>query len=105
MERTHDPDVVVEHREPPDGHGHHGMVRYRRLSDGRRWEVHGHCDYRGNCLIGADIDGEIVRDHAHLEEIRRRKDVDRLISEMDVPVTPEFGGCCPFRFVELERAR
>ena len=76
-----------------------GYVRYRN-SDGRRWEVHGICDRRGDCLIGAEIDGEVIRDYAHLKEIADRKP-GRVDSELDVPVTPEFEGCCPFTFVEL----
>jgi len=97
---TADPDVWIE--ECRDGH-----VRYRRR-DGRRWEVWGKCDRRGDCLIGAVIqtpDGPvIVRDHAHIEELKILLGRGRIDSELDVPVTPEFDGCCPFRFVELERA-
>lgn len=77
-----------------------GYVRYRR-SDGRRWEVYGVCDRRGDCLIGAVIEGEQVRDHAHLAELVERLGRARVDSELDVPVTPEFEGCCPFRYVEL----
>ncbi len=57
-----------------------GYVRYRN-NDGRRWEVHGICDQRGNCWEGAVSPKP----------------------ELDCPVTPEFKGCCPFTFVELER--
>lgn len=95
LQRTADPSVWIEEQRP-------GFVRYRN-SEGRRWEVHGTCDRRGDCLIGAVIDGEQVRDHKHLAEIAVRKP-GRVDSELDVPVTPEFTGCCPFRFVELERA-
>jgi hypothetical protein len=90
---TADPTILIEEHRL-------GYVRYRN-TEGRRWEVHGLCDQRGNCLIGAVIDGVIVRDHAHLTEIAARKS-GRVDSELDVPVTPEFHGCCPFRFVELE---
>ena len=89
---TADPYVVIEEQRE-------GYVRYRNL-DGRRWEVHGTCDKRGNCLIGAVIDGEEVRDLDHLTEIAAKKP-GRIDSELDVPVTPEFSGCCPFTFVEL----
>lgn len=57
---------------------------------------------RGDCLIGAEINGETMRDHAHLEEMKSRLGIDRLGSYMDTPVTPEFKGCCPFTYVELE---
>jgi len=68
---TADPDVVIEDERA-------GYVRYRSLSTGRRWEVTGVCDYRGDCLVGA---------------------IDPLLgprgSRLDVPVTPDFKGCCP----------
>lgn len=92
---TFDPHVFIEEQRP-------GYIRYWRIIDGRRWEVYGTCDYRGDCLIGSSIDGETVRDHAHLNELKTRLGVERLVSEMDVPVTPEFEGCCPFTYVELE---
>jgi len=56
-----------------------GYVRYRNAA-GRRWEVHGICDQRGNCWEGA---------------VGSKPD-------LDCPVTPEFHGCCPFTYVELE---
>lgn len=89
MEPTADPTVFIEERRP-------AYVRYRSLS-GRRWEVHGFCDRRGDCLIGAVIDGVEITSHADLAALGR----DRADSEMDVPVTPEFSGCCPFSYVEL----
>lgn len=92
MEPTADPNIFIEARGD-------GWVRYRRVSDGRRWEVHGVCDRRGDCLIGAVIDGEVIRDHEHLEALGGRPD-----SVLDVPVTPEFRSCCGsdiFRYVEL----
>lgn len=85
---TADPDVVIEDSRP-------GFVRYRRLSTGERWEVTGVCDRRGDCLIGAVIDGEQIRDHAHLAELQRRLGRERIDSELDVPVLPGFKGCCP----------
>lgn len=86
LEATYDPTVFIEEKRE-------GYVRYRNL-EGRRWEVWGSCDYRGDCLIGSVIDGETVRDHAHLEEIKRRLGVERLVSEMDVPVSEDFNSCC-----------
>ena len=57
---------------------HLGYVRYIRPETGQRWEIFGVCDMRGDCLIGA---------------------VDPLLGppegRLDVPVTPEFKGCCP----------
>jgi hypothetical protein len=67
---TADPHTWIEEERP-------NYVRYRS-DDGRRWEIRGTCDYRGDCLIGA---------------------VDPLLgpreTRLDVPVTPEFRGCCP----------
>lgn len=90
MKITADPNVLIE--EEGDG-----WVRYFRITDGRRWEVHGKCDYRGHCLVGAVINGVMVRDLEHLKELGDRPD-----SKLDNPVSPEFKGCCPFTYVELE---
>jgi hypothetical protein len=101
MQPTADPHVAIEeHRD--------GYTRYRRLTDGRRWEVWGYCDRNGACLIGAVIDGYgIVRDHDDIENAKRKLGRDRIDSELDVPVTPEFSTCCGrdrFRYVELDPA-
>lgn len=93
---TADPTVLLEELRE-------GYARYRN-ADGRRWEVHGVCDRRGHCLIGAVIDGETVQDIDHLNALCVRLGTDRPDSRLDVPVTPEFRDCCPFQFVELERA-
>lgn len=96
---TADPNIVIEEQRP-------GYVRYRN-DEGRRWEVHGTCDRRGDCLIGAVIDGETVRSKRHLAGMVKRKGKERIDSEMDVPVTPEFNTCCGadrFTYVELDRA-
>ena len=96
-QRTADPLVVIEEQRP-------GYVRYRN-AEGRRWEVHGTCDRRGDCLIGTFIEGELVEDHAHIERLKRRLGVERLGSAMDTPVTPDFDTCCGrdrFRYVELD---
>jgi hypothetical protein len=95
---TADPHVAIEEQRE-------GYVRYRN-ADGRRWEVHGTCDRRGDCLIGTTLEGELVRDHEHLRALARKHGRERLDSDMDVPVTPEFDTCCGadrFRYVELER--
>lgn len=70
---TCDPDVMIEEQRV-------GYVCYRN-KDGRRWEVWGICDQRGNCSQGA---------------VNTKP-------ELDCPVTPEFKDCCPFTFVELDR--
>ena len=88
MIATSDPFVMIEAQEP-------GYVRYRR-ADGRRWEVFGTCDKRGDCLVGAVIDGETV------ETIERARELALAYNGPDCPVTPEFSGCCPFIYVELE---
>lgn len=85
---TADPFVVIEAQGP-------GYVRYRCTTDGRRWEVTGVCDRRGNCLVGAVINGVQVRDLAHLAEMVASLGKNRIDSDFDVPVTPAFEGCCP----------
>ena len=77
LQETSDPDVLIEEERK-------GYVRYRSISTGRRWEVIGICDYRGHCIEGA------VNPLLGPRETR-----------LDVPVTPEFSGCCPFIFNEL----
>ena len=79
---TADPDVWIEEQ-------HEGYVRYRAL-DGRRWEIEGVCDHRGDCLVGAIVDGEVVT-------AERAPALARSYAGPDVPVTPEFTGCCPLR--------
>jgi hypothetical protein len=73
LQLTCDPFVFIEEKRE-------GYVRYRN-TEGRRWEVHGVCDQRGDCWAGA---------------VGPKP-------ELDCPVTPEFKGCCPFMFVELEK--
>lgn len=72
MQPTCDPTVWIEEQRV-------GYVRYRNDA-GRRWEVHGVCDKRGDCWEGAVGPPP----------------------ELDCPVTPEFTGCCPFTYTELE---
>lgn len=76
MQPTVDPFVWIEEERA-------GYIRYW-ADDGRRWEVHGTCDYRGDCLVGA---------------------VDPLLgprgSRLDVPVGPGFSGCCPLEVTTL----
>lgn len=92
MEPTCDPDIVIEERRP-------GYVRYRR-DDGRRWEVHGTCDRRGDCLVGAVLDDGTIVTREMVDRLRHTD--ERLVSDLDVPVSPEFDSCCPFTYVELE---
>lgn len=70
-----------------------GYVRYR--SSSRRWEVHGVCDHRGDCLVGAVIDGEEVKTLARAHELAVA------YTGLDCPVGPGFSGCCPLRVVVL----
>jgi hypothetical protein len=74
-----------------------GYVRYVRPATGERWEIEGTCDRRGLCMVGAVIDGVQVRDLDHLAQMVLDKGTERLDSELDVAVTPEFTGCCPLR--------
>lgn len=74
LTETCDPFVWIEEKSQ-------GYVRYVNL-EGRRWEVHGVCDQRGDCWEGAVGPAP----------------------ELDCPVTPEFTGCCPFTYVELPPA-
>lgn len=89
--KTADPNVLIEERRP-------GFVRYRHLLTGRRWEVHGVCDRRGDCLVGAVIDTPdgpvLIRSHEHISELQATLGRARVDSELDVPVTPEFDTCC-----------
>lgn len=100
LQPTSDRTVWIEEKRP-------GYTRYIN-QDGRRWEVHGECIRLGYCLIGARIETpqgpEEVRSLGHLKELQRRLGKYRIDSEMDVPVTPEFTGCCEFTYVELEPA-
>ena len=103
MELTADPDIEIEEKQE-------GYVRYRRLSDGRRWEVHGVCDRRGDCMIGVTVQlggSVIVRDHEHLALLAKVFGRERIDSVEDEPVTPEFDTCCGadiFTYVELPPA-
>lgn len=96
MIQTYDPDTWIEEQRQ-------GYVRYRRR-DGRRWEVFGTCDQRGDCLIGTMLDGYgEIRSHDDIARAKAQLGVARLISDLDIPVTPEFTGCCPFTYRELPR--
>jgi hypothetical protein len=96
---TADETVRIEEQRP-------GYVRYQ-ANDGRRWEVRGVCDRRGDCLIGAVIATPYgpteILSHSHIEYLRGLLGTDRLDSELDVPVGPGFSGCCPLEITELIR--
>jgi hypothetical protein len=81
MLSTSDPDILIEEQRE-------GYVRYQHM-DGRRWEVHGVCDKRGNCLVGAVIDDE------YIETTERAHELALAYDGPDVPVGPGFKGCCP----------
>ena len=101
--QTQDIDIVIEERRI-------GCVRYRRLSTGARWEVHGVCTGRGDCIVGSVLaDGTLVRTHEHLGRLKDERGSDFLecMYPLDSPFTPEGvrkGLCCPLTVVELEPA-
>lgn len=82
---TSDPSVFIEERRE-------GYVRYRS-TDGRRWEVHGICDHRRDCLLGVVVDGVLI------ETIEQARALPK--PDLDCPVGPGFHGCCPLKVVEL----
>ena len=86
MEATAEAGVLIEERRS-------GYVRYAGY--GRRWEVYGICDHRGDCIVGAVIDGEFV------STLERAHELAVAYDGPDVPVGPGFEGCCPLRVVEL----
>jgi len=94
---TADDTVRIEEQSP-------GYVRYQ-ASDGRRWEVRGTCDRRGDCLIGATIQtpwGVVeITSRQVLDDLTLELGTDRIDSELDVPVVPGFTGCCPLEITEL----
>jgi hypothetical protein len=108
---TVDPDVVIEAdvdlplaTDPVSGRIGSRSVTYRSLLTGRRWTVLGICDRRGDCMVGAVVNGVTVTDKTVLASDQYRAiDAKRTY---DVPVTPEFAedGCCPFAYLELPRA-
>jgi hypothetical protein len=87
MEPTSDPHVFIEEQRE-------GYVRYVN-DEGKRWEVLGRCDHRGNCLLGAVIDGEEVK------TLERAGELARAYAGPDIPVGPGFSGCCPLEVTEL----
>ncbi len=79
---TIDPCVFIEEE-------YKGYIRYRNIITGRRWEVYGECDYRGECLVGA------------INPILGKRE-----TRLDVPVSPEFSTCCGkdiFTYKELDK--
>jgi|SRR5262252_7884071 len=94
---TADPTVRIEEQSP-------GYVRYQ-ANDGRRWEVRGVCDRRGDCLIGANIQTpwglEEITSKQDLDDLTLELGTDRIDSELDVPVGPGFTGCCPLEVTVL----
>jgi hypothetical protein len=82
-----------------------GYVRYWTL-DGRRWEVHGTCDRRGDCLVGVVVEGfGLIESKRDIGRAKKKLGRERIDSALDVPVTPGFYSCCGaelFTYVELE---
>ena len=89
LEATVDPQVFIEEQSE-------GYVRYQNPVTKKRWEVFGTCDKRGNCLVGATIDGEFI------ETLERAHELAIAYCGDDCPVTPAFKGCCPFTYNELD---
>lgn len=80
-----------------------GYIRYWRDFDNRRWEIHGYCDNRGECMVGAVLDGETITCEA---DITRLIQEGRIDGSLDMPVFPEQKNCCLkaglLRAVELQ---
>lgn len=91
MTPTADPAVFIEYSEE-------GLIRYQDLN-GKRWEVAGICDKRGDCLVGAVIDGETV------QTIERARELALGYAGLDCPVSMGFSGCCPLVVTELPDAQ
>jgi hypothetical protein len=89
---TVDPDIGIEEQRE-------GYILYRRFSTGDRWEVQGVCDKRGNCLVGAVIEGETIT------TIERARELAEAYTGPDVPVTEGFKGCCPLTVVKRRKGK
>lgn len=83
---TADPHVWIEEQR-------RGYTRYRN-DEGCRWEVRGVCDHRRFCMVGAVVNGRVVRT---VEEARALP-----APELDTPVAPGFSGCCPLVITVLD---
>lgn len=83
---TMDPDVLIEKESP-------GYVLYHNIRSGKRWEVHGICDGRRDCMVGAVVDGVLIETVEQARALPTPK--------LDCPVAPGFTGCCPLRIIEL----
>lgn len=76
---TNDPGTWIEEKRP-------GYVRYRNVY-GLNWEVHGVCDHRRFCMVGAVVDGVLI------ETVEQARALP--VPALDCPVGPGFHGCCP----------
>jgi hypothetical protein len=96
---TVDPDVVIEAQSL-------GYVRYKNTKTRRRWEVRGTCVRLGYCMVGAVVSDEqgAFRIESLADLAAPRFQAIEAARTYDVPVTPEFEGCCPLSFTELEPA-
>lgn len=104
---TIDPDVVIEEDiilpdqiDPVSGNVGSRSITYRSISTGRRWQVIGNCDRRGDCMVGGVVNGFIIHTKADLDQAGFK--AIEAARTFDTPVTPEFDSCCPFRYIELE---
>lgn len=89
-EPTADSTVFIEDRRP-------GYIRYVQTS-GRHWEVFGECVKLGYCMIGAVV-GDPPAELANLDAAQTFVEANPF--QLDVPVTPEFNGCCSFTYNEM----
>lgn len=93
MISTSDPDVFIESQT------YDTIIYVNR--DGIRWLVKGNCDRRGLCMIGAVVDGVVIKSVEHLNQLCIEAGKERIDSELDVPVGINFKGCCPFKITKL----
>lgn len=92
MSSSYDPEVEIEAR------GEDWII-YRR-TDGLRWKVTGKCDRRGHCWVGGEMPTpsgpHFVKSVEDYQEAISSLGEDWLARQPDVPVGPNFTGCCPF---------
>jgi hypothetical protein len=96
IEPTFSPNIFIEARRDE-------YIRYVMIQDSqiiRRWEVFGTCRQLGDCLIGTlweppgGGDMVLIKNHEHIEQLKKEWGVTRLGSPLDIPILPEFRICC-----------
>ena len=73
MELTQDPYVIIIHR------GEQHLIYYNVETD-EQWLVYGNCTLKGYCIEGAV-----------------NPDLRPYVERLDIPVRPDFRGCCDLR--------